>query len=57
MIKGHTIFTKDQVFALLDFLIDNSYMMYKGEIYRQFIGIPMGIDPAPFMANFFLVFL
>ena len=39
---------------LLEFLIDNSYIKYKGKIYRQYIGIPMGIDPAPFMANLFL---
>ena len=52
--SGHYIFTKDQVIKLLNFIVDNSYIKYKGKIYRQFVGIPMGIDPAPFMANLFL---
>lgn len=54
--SGHSIFNKEHVIKLLNFIIDNSYIKYKGKIFRQFIGIPMGIDPAPFMANLFLHF-
>ena len=52
--KGHTIFTKEDVLKLLRFLINNSYVSFKGKIYKQWVGIPMGIDPAPYMANLFL---
>ena len=52
--SGHSIFNRDQVVKLLQFIVDNSYIEYNGKIYRQHTGIPMGIDPAPFMANLFL---
>ena len=51
---NHSVFNKDQIINLLNFIVDNSYIEYKGKIYRQHTGIPMGIDPAPFMANLFL---
>ena len=35
-------------------MINNSYVKFNGQIYRQNIGIPMGIDPAPYIANLFL---
>ena len=54
--SGHTILNKDNVIKLLNFIVDNSYIEYKGKLFRQFVGIPMGIDPAPFMANLFLHF-
>ncbi len=37
--------------ALIKFLIDNAYFMCGDKILRQKIGIPMGLDPAPQMAN------
>ena len=37
-------------------MIDNCYIVFKGKVYRQHIGIPMGIDPAPFIGNLFLHF-
>ena len=52
--KGHLIFNQSDVIKLLDFIVDNSYIKYKGKIYRQYVGIPMRIDPAPFMSNLFL---
>ena len=36
---------------LQHFIINNSYFMVGNIILRQEIGIPMGIDPAPFYAN------
>ena len=54
--KGHIILTKEKVLKLLRYMIDNSFISFKGKLFRQWIGIPMGIDPAPFMANLFLHF-
>ena len=34
--------------------MDNCYFTCGGQLFRQKIGIPMGSDPAPFMANLFL---
>ena len=36
------------------YLIDNSYIYFNGHIYRQVIGIPMGINAGPQIANIYL---
>ena len=36
---------------MLEFLIDNIYIKVGKEIFRQQVGIPMGTDCAPFLAN------
>ena len=54
-IKVH-ILNKDKIKQLFNYMIDNCYIVFKGKVYRQNIGVPMGIDPAPFIANLFLHF-
>ena len=39
---------------MIDTLVDSAYFKFGKTIYRQKIGIPMGIDPAPQMANLYL---
>ena len=41
---------------MLEFLIDNIYIKVGKEIFRQQVGIPMGTDCAPFLANLFLFY-
>ena len=36
------------------YLVNNCFFKLGDKIFRQVIGIPMGLDPAPFMANLFL---
>ena len=48
------VYNKDQIFAMLDILIDNLFFQMGNRVYKQVIGIPMGVDPAPFMANLYL---
>ena len=48
------LFTKDKVKEILSYLITNSYFQVGGALFRQVIGIPIGSDPAPFLANLFL---
>ena len=38
----------------LDFLIDNINVRFGNKIYRQVIGIPMGTNCAPLIADLFL---
>ena len=38
----------------IDFLIDNIFVQVGDHIFRQKIGIPMGTDCAPFLANLYL---
>ena len=52
--KGVTSLSCDELIELISFVIDNSYIVYHGKVFRQVIGIPMGTNCAPFLANIFL---
>ena len=41
---------------LVKHLISETYFQVGYTLFRQCIGIPMGIDPAPFWANLYLFF-
>ena len=47
-------FSKYQLIQCINFIIDNSYVVFDGKVYRQIIGIPMGTNCAPYLANIFL---
>ena len=38
----------------IKYLLDNCYFSLGNKLFKQVIGIPMGSDPAPFLANLFL---
>ena len=42
------------IYEMLGYLLDNIYVKYRGNIFRQIIGVPMGTDCAPDLANLFL---
>ena len=44
----------DDLIKHVNFIIDNSYIQFDGKCYRQIIGIPMGTNCAPHVANIFL---
>ena len=52
--KGKNSFTKPQIKFLLSHLIRETYFQIGNLLFKQCIGIPMGIDPAPFWANLHL---
>ncbi len=54
MIRGKVGFSKQSLKTAVKFLIENCYFQVGDVTMRQAIGIPMGIDPAPFWANLFL---
>jgi hypothetical protein len=39
---------------MLEFLIDNIFVMFGGRVFQQTIGIPMGTNCAPLLADLFL---
>ena len=41
---------------LLTYLVDSIFVVVGNRIYRQCIGIPMGTDCAPLLANLFLFY-
>ena len=54
MSNDKTIFTQNSLKLAIQHLIENCYFNVGNIVMRQVIGIPMGIDPAPFWANLFL---
>ena len=53
---GQSAFEYDQLVELLNFLIDNIYINFGDSIFRQTIGIPMGTNSAPLLANLYLFY-
>ena len=47
-------FTKEELIECVKFLIDNSFIISNGNIYKQVIGIPMGSNAGPHIANIYL---
>ena len=54
--KSTFFFAKTSIIEAVDFLIQNCYFCVGNTLLRQKIGIPMGLDPAPFFANLFLFY-
>ena len=47
-------FTRNTLINALRFLIDNSFICFQGNVYKQITGIPMGTNCAPHLANIYL---
>ena len=39
---------------MTEFLVDNIYVRFGGQLFRQIVGIPMGTNCAPLLADLFL---
>ena len=52
--KDSVLFDRSTTKRAIKFLMNNCYFTCGKQVFRQVIGIPMGSDPAPFMANLFL---
>ena len=50
------IYTKEKVKGVLSFVMKHAYFPINNQVFQQVIGIPMGSDPTPFIANLFLYF-
>jgi hypothetical protein len=47
-------YTEDDIVNMINFLIDNIYVEFGGLIFQQVVGIPMGTNCAPLLADLFL---
>ena len=52
--KGKTCYSEEQVVSMLEFLIDNIFVSFGGTPFEQVVGIPMGTNCAPLLADLFL---
>ena len=52
--KTNVSYSKEELVANVKLIIDNCYVLYHDKVFRQVIGIPMGTNCAPYLANIFL---
>ena len=48
------MYTADNICKMIEFLIDNIFVQLGGFLFRQVIGIPIGTNCAPLLADLFL---
>ena len=52
--KGYQLWSCQNVCDALSFLLENIYIRFGTKLYRQIVGIPMGTNCAPLVADLFL---
>ena len=52
--RGYHLWSCQNVCDALSFLLDNIYIRFGTKLYRQIVGIPMGTNCAPLVADLFL---
>ena len=53
-LNGDNKYTANDICKMIEFLVDNIYVRFGGQLFRQIVGIPMGINCAPLLADLFL---
>ena len=52
--KDNLSLSASAIISMINVIIDNSYVLFHDKVFRQIIGIPMGTNCAPYLANIFL---
>ena len=52
--KAKMKYTEDEIVRMIEFLVDNIFVEFGGKIFQQTVGIPMGTNCAPLLADLFL---
>ena len=47
-------YSEDDIIKMLEFLVDNIFVVFAGKDFQQIVGIPMGTNCAPLLADIFL---
>ena len=53
-VRNYNLWSCQKVCGALTFLLDNIYIRFGSKLYRQIVGIPMGTNCAPLVAELFL---
>ena len=53
-LNGDNKYTADDICKMIEFLVDNIYVRFGGQLFRQMVGIPMGTNCALLLADLFL---
>ena len=44
-------YSEDDIIKMLEFLVDNIFVVFAGKVFQQIVGIPMGTNCAPLLAD------
>ena len=44
-------YTEEDIIKMLEFLVDNIFVVFAGKVFQQIVGIPMGTNCAPLLAE------
>ena len=47
-------YSEDDIIKMLELLVDNIFVVFAGKVFQQTVGIPMGTNCAPLLADIFL---
>ena len=47
-------YSEDDIIKILEFLVDNIFVVFAGKVFQQTVGIPMGTNCAPLLADIFM---
>ena len=53
-LNGDNKYTANDICKMIEFLVDNIYVRFGGQLFRQMVGIPMRTNCAPILADLFL---
>ena len=53
-LNGDNKYTANDICKMIEFLVDNIYVRFGGQLFRQMVGFPMGTNCAPLLADLFL---
>ena len=53
-LNGDNKYTANDICKMTEVLVDNIYVRFGGELFRQMVGIPVGTNCAPLLADLFL---
>ena len=53
-LNGDNKYTANDICRMVEFLVDNIYVRFGGHLFQQMVGIPMGTNCAPLLADLFL---
>ena len=46
-------YTEEDIIKMLEFLVDNIFVVFAGKVFQQIIGLPMGTNCAPLLPTYF----
>ena len=47
-------YSEDDIIKILEFLVENIFMVFARKVFQQTVGIPMGTNCAPLLVDIFL---